>query len=265
MHASSTISFLKRSELESETWFSSPKSQEGKRRWETGTGKRACSSKNGLLQRWQSREISCIHTIGFSASLIFQSFTLFCLISSHFSVHTKMVWHSYQKWKLFFQSSFLYCNFLLDLKSWRTKIVFQVMMASLPLFLLLIISFLKQNWNSIFPLMISDCEAWKKNHGIELLLNWATCPTGIIISSSSNLPLNSSMSETSCIISQTWWRKWMVPKVPISMAIYAQHMQLKPPLSCYPSMKEHLTDFWPYLSPYLIIIKTPLDIKQKWW
>ena len=56
-----------------------------------GNGK---SSKNGLLQRWQSREISCIHTIGFSASLIFQSFTLFCLISSHFSFHTKMVWHS---------------------------------------------------------------------------------------------------------------------------------------------------------------------------
>lgn len=116
-----------------------------------------------------------------------------------------------------------------------------------------------------FPL--DDIRLWslKKNHGIELLLNWATCPTGIIISSSSNLPLNSSMSETSCIISQTWWRKWMVPKVPISMAIYAQHMQLKPPLSCYPSMKEHLTDFWPYLSPYLIIIKIPLDIKQKWW
>ena len=70
-------------------------------------------------------------------------------------------------------------------------------MASLPLFLLLIISFLKQNWNSIFPLMISDCEAWKKKswHWIASKLSYVSnwhhhkpcC---------SNLPLNSSMSET---------------------------------------------------------------------
>ena len=122
-----------------------------------------------------------------------------------------------------------------------------------------------------FPL--DDIRLWslKKNHGIELLLNWATCPTGIIISSSSNLPLNSSMSETFLHHKSNLMKKMDGAKSSHFngyQAVYnylCNNMQLKPPHIVYKLLKMSHLNFWVLaFSTNFCPIKTDLSGNTIW-
>ena len=177
-----------------------------------------------------------------------------------------MTFFSHERWKLFFQSSqssLILLQFSSWLEEWlkkqRKSCVVRKSWPPLPFFLLLIISFLKQN--SIFPLMMTvklEKESW---HWIASKLSYVSnwhhhkpcC---------SNLPLNSSMSETFLHHKSNLMKKMDGAKSSHFngyQAVYnylCNNMQLKPPHIVYKLLKmSHLIFLFWHFPPIFVLLK----------
>ena len=189
-----------------------------------------------------------------------------------------MTFFSHERWKLFSQSSqssLILLQFSSWLEEWlkkqRKSCVVRKSWPPLPFFfLLLIISFLKQN--SIFPLMMTvklEKESW---HWIASKLsyvsNWHHHKPCCCCS---NLPLNSSMSETFLHHKSNLMKKMDGAKSSHFngyQAVYnylCNNMQLKPPHSVWKSSKMSYLNFWILaFSANFCPIKTDLYGKTIW-